>query len=200
MFEEVDYIDGIQEFLETEYVTELLNKGENKFLLRGEPSEGSIRFSGDILLFNKEVFSEKDLVMPSSWMISEENGKVYIRIGEDMSTSMHTYTYVTYISKAKKKREGLFSVDYNRGILYLSTGVKKVKIHYRKSIQYVEGQQMTQVGREEYTKETLYNTPTDSDTSLSFVYQLKNTQEEEQTTELAENARVSLVTLGDRDE
>ena len=200
MFKEVDYIDGIQEFLESEYITELLEKGKNEFLLKGEPSTGSVRFSGDVLLFKKEVYSENDLVMPNSWMLLERDGSFYIKIHPNSITSLYTYTYVTYISRAVKKQEGLFSVDYDRGFLHTSTGIKKVKISFRKSIQYIEAQQMTQVPMSEYTKETIYNIPTDSDTKLSYIYQIKNDAEAVQTKEVARDVRVSLVTLGDKDD
>ena len=67
IFEEVNFIDGVQEFIESEYVTILLNKNTNVFQLKGVPSQDSIRFSGDVSLFKKQVYSEKDLTIPSSW-------------------------------------------------------------------------------------------------------------------------------------
>ena len=60
MYEEVDYIDGVQEFIESEYITELLEKGSNRFVLRGNPSIDSIKFSGDVSLFKKQVYSVND--------------------------------------------------------------------------------------------------------------------------------------------
>ena len=200
MFREVDYIDGVQEFLESEYVTELLGKGQNEFLLKNEPMKDSIKFSGDVLLFKKEVYNTKDLVMNNSWMVIEKEGKFYIKISDKSLTSMFTYTYVTYRSRASKKQEGLFSVDYDRGVLHSSTGVKKVKISFRKSIQYIEAQQMTQVDRDEYNRQTLYNIPVDSDTKLSYIYQILDTSDEVQSKEIAKDVRVSLVTLGDKDD
>ena len=55
LLKEVEYIDGVQEFLEEGYVTELLGKSESTFELSGVPVEGTIRFSGDTSLFNKHI-------------------------------------------------------------------------------------------------------------------------------------------------
>lgn len=200
MYEEVDYIDGVQEFIESEYITELLDKGKNKFILRGNPSIDSIRFSGDVSLFKKQVYSEKDLTIPSSWLLVKEDNNYVIKINKTNLTSEFTFTYVTYISKAKNKREGLYSVDYDNGVLYSSTGLKNVKISYRRAIQYLEGQQMEQVEKEYYNKKTLFNIPTDSGTRLTYIYQLKNEQQEIRSKELVYSPRLSLVTMGDKDE
>ena len=200
IFQEVDFIDGVQEFIESEYITELFMKGQNKFVLRGIPSQDSIRFSGDVTLFKKQVYTKEDLSIPSSWMLINENGSYSIIINSNVVTSEYTFTYVTYKSKALTKREGLYSVDYNNGIVYLSTPLKEVKISYRRSIQYIEGQSMKQVDKSEYTSETIYNIPTDSNTKLTYVYQLKNTPATVKSKEMLESARVSLVTLGDIDD
>ena len=200
IFEEVSFIDGVQEFIESEYITILLNKNTNVFQLKGVPSQDSIRFSGDVSLFKKQVYSEKDLTIPSSWYLYNDEGVYYIKINPDSKTSDYTFTYVTYKSRAVSKKEGLYSVYYDTGILYLSTPLKRVKITYRKAVQYIEGQMMNQVGREEYTKNTLYNIPLDSDTKLSYIYQIKNTPNIIRSKEVLENARISLVTLGDKDD
>ena len=85
MYEEVDYIDGVQEFIESEYITELLEKGSNRFVLRGNPSIDSIKFSGDVSLFKKQVYSEKDLTIPSSWLLVVENDVAIIKINNNSS-------------------------------------------------------------------------------------------------------------------
>lgn len=200
MYEEVDYIDGVQEFVESEYITELLEKGSNRFVLRGNPSIDSIKFSGDVSLFKKQVYSEKDLTIPSSWLLAVENDVAIIKINNNSLTSEFTYTYITYISKAKNKREGLFSVDYDNGILYSSTGLKNVKISFKRAIQYLEGQEMTQVDSRQYSKESLYNIPVDSNTRLTYIYQTKKEQLETRTKEMIVSPKVSLVTLGDKDD
>ena len=200
IFEEVDFIDGVQEFIETEYITELLEKGANKFVLRGNPAIDSIRFSGDVTLFKKQVYNINDLSIPSSWILRTVNDTSEVVISNNLFTSEFTFTYVTYKSRSKTKREGLYSVDYDKGILYLSTGLKRVKISYKRAIQYVEGQQMTQVPKNEYTKNSIYNIPVDADTRLSYVYQLKQDQVVVKSKEYVESPRVSLVTLGDKDD
>ena len=59
---------------------------------------------------------------------------------------------------------------------------------------------MEQVGKESYTKKTLYNIPTDSNTRLTYIYQLKNEQQEIRSKESVSSPRLSLVTMGDIDE
>ena len=200
MYTEVDYIDGVQEFIESEYITELLDKGKNKFILKGNPAIDTIKFSGDVSLFKRQVYSKNDLTIPSSWILLKEGENYVIEINKSNLTSELTFTYITYISTAKNKREGLYSVDYKNGILYASTGLKNVKISFKRSVQYLKGQQMSQVDKELYTKETLYNIPTDSDTRLTYVYQLKNDLQELRSKEIIESPRLSLITLGDKDE
>lgn len=200
MYEEVDYIDGVQEFIESEYITELLEKNSNEFILKGNPTIDSIKFSGDVSLFKKQVYSEYDLGIPGSWFLLEKNGKYVIKINKRNSTSEYTYTYITYISKALNKREGLYSVDYTRGILYSSTSLKNTKISYKRAIQYVKSQKMVQINAEEYNKSTLYNIPTDSETRLSYIYQIKKEQLETRSQEYIISPKISMITLGDVDD
>lgn len=200
MYEEVDYIDGVQEFIESEYITELLEKNSNIFILKGNPSIDSIKFSGDVSLFKKQVYREEDLTIPSSWILIKEDDIFKIKINTRNFTSEFTYTYVTYISKAKNKKEGLFSVDYLNGVLHSSSGLKNVKISYKRAIQYLQGQTMEQVDSKIYDKNTLYNIPTDSETKLSYIYQTQKEQTETRSKEYLRNPKMSLITLGDKDD
>lgn len=200
LFREVEYIDGIQEFIEAEYITEpALERSANIFRLSGIPVIDSIRFSGDISLFKKQVYSEDDLVIEGAWMlfIEESTNKASILINPTSYTSIYTYTYITYKSKSKSKREGLYSVDYDKGILYTSTSVKNILLRYRSAIQYIEGQQMTQVSSSEYTPETLYSIPTDDNNRLTYVYQIKKNKEIIRSKEYISNAKLSYTALGD---
>lgn len=196
LLKEVDYIDGVKEFLEEGYVTELLSKSSNTFTLSGEPVLDSIRFSGDTSLFSKQVYSKDDLTINGSWMISGTT----LFINKDYKTSEYTYTYITYKRKALTKKEGLFSVDYDKGYLYTSTPIKDVKITYKHSIQYVEGQKMSQVSPTDYTQTSLYSIPTDEKTKLSFLYQVKDNSESNMTKEFYTDGAVNLLLLGDKDE
>ena len=193
---EVEYIDGVQEFLEEGYVTELLGKTSNRFQLAGMPVENSVRFSGDTSLFSKQVFTKQDLEIEGAWMISGTE----LRIHEDRFTSEYTYTYITYKRKATTRKEGLFSVDYDNGYLYTSTPIKDVRIIYKYAVQYVEGQRMKQVPATEYNYSSIYNIPTDDKTKLTYLYQVQNTINDNYTKEYYSNGRVNLVTLGDKDE
>ena len=92
LLKEVEYIDGVQEFLEEGYVTELLGKSESTFELSGTPVEGTIRFSGDTSLFNKQVYSIEDLSISGAWYV---NGKT-LKINPELKTSEDTSTYITY--------------------------------------------------------------------------------------------------------
>ena len=196
LLKEVEYIDGVQEFLEEGYVTELLGKSESTFELSGTPVEGTVRFSGDTSLFNKQVYSLEDLSISGAWHV---NGKT-LKIQPELKTSEYTYTYITYKRKALTKKEGLFSVDYDRGYLYTSTPIKNVRIQYKYAIQYVQGQKMTQVPATEYTRESIYSIPTDERTKLSYLYQIQNTISDNNSKEYYTDGKISMVTLGDKDE
>jgi len=196
LLKEVEYIDGVQEFLEEGYVTELLGKSESTFELSGTPVEGTVRFSGDTSLFNKQVYSLEDLSISGAWHV---NGKT-LKIQPELKTSEYTYTYITYKRKALTKKEGLFSVDYDKGYLYTSTPIKNVRIQYKYAIQYVQGQKMTQVPATEYTRESIYSIPTDERTKLSYLYQIQNTISDNNSKEYYTDGKISMVTLGDKDE
>lgn len=195
---EVEFIDGIKEFIESEYVTELLSRESSVFKLTGNPIEDSIQFSGDVSLFKKQVYNSNDLDINSSWYLNTNDNSIYI--SDKNKTSSFTYTYVTYKSKARTKKEGLYSVDYSKGVLYLSTGLKKAKISYKRSMQYIEGQEMKQVDKKEYNKNTMYNIHTEGDESLVYTYQLQPTQEEVRSIEKIDNPRLSIISMGDKDD
>ena len=59
---------------------------------------------------------------------------------------------------------------------------------------------MTQVDSRQYSKESLYNIPVDSNTRLTYIYQTKKEQLETRTKEMIVSPKVSLVTLGDKDD
>lgn len=196
LLKEVEFIDGVKEFLEEGYVVELLAKSANSFKLTGTPIDETERFSGDVTLFNKRVYKKEDLTIVGSYYI--EGQMLYIN--PTLFTSEFTYTYITYKKKATSKKEGLFSVDYKRGYLYTSTPIKNVQIDYKYAVQYAEGQKMTQVSSREYTKETIYNIPVDDKTKLSYLYQLRDKTNNNNSKEFYKGGRVNLVTLGDTDD
>lgn len=196
LLKEVEYIDGVQEFLEEGYVTELLAKSSSSFNLLGIPVEGTVRFSGDTTLFNKQVYKKEDLDIKGAWFLDKDS----LYINESLKTSDYTYTYITYKRKASNKKEGLFSVDYEKGILYTSTPIKNVKIQYKHAVQFVEGDQMTQVNSSEYNSDSIYNVKTEDQSRLIYEYQVKNSDTNDRTTEYYEDGKVSLLTLGDKDE
>lgn len=197
LFKEVEYIDGVQEFIESDYITDLLDKNANTFQLSGKPIPDSIRFSGDISLFKKQVYNINDLIIESSWILYNED---QIKISDQKASSPYTFTYVTYKSKANNKKEGLYSVDYDKGILYTSTGIKNNLIRFRHSIQYLEAQQMNQVSATEYTKNTIYSIPTTDNSRLTYIYQIKKNHETVRTKEYIDSAKATILTLGDSDE
>lgn len=196
LLKEVEYIDGVQEFLEEGYITELLGKASSEFQLSGTPVEGTVRFSGDTSLFNKRVYSSNDLSIEGAWLIENQA----LKINPELKTSEYTYTYITYKRRATTRKEGLFSVDYDRGYLYTSTPIKNIRMTYKYAVQFVEGQKMTQVPASEYNKASLYSIPTDEKTKLSYLYQLQDTTNNNTTKEYYTDGKVSLLTLGDKDE
>ncbi len=196
LLREVQFIDGVQEFLEEGYIVELLAKDQNSFVLSGTPVEGSIRFSGDVSLFTKQVYFEEDLSIEGSWIILDNN----LKINPNYRTSTYTYTYVSYKRKSTVKKEGLFSVDYDAGYIYTSTPIKNIRIDYKHAIQYAEAQKMSQVPPTEYTIETLQSMPIDDRTKMTYIYQKREETLNSFSKEYYKGGRLNLLTLGEKDE
>ena len=192
---EVDFIDGVKEFIVTQYKTDLLYQGQNEFLLTELPDESSIQFSGDISLFRKQVYKEEDLILSGSWMIVKEGSESKIKIHKDTRTSSFTYTYVTYRGISPVKTHGLFSVDYIKGIIYFSSPVKNLELSYRSTIQYYEGKEMVQGNPSEYSQDQdLVVAPT---SSKMYVYQIKDTSVDAYSREYLENPILNILTTED---
>lgn len=196
LLREVQFIDGVQEFLEEGYVTELLAKDQNSFVLAGTPVEDSIRFSGDVSLFTKQVYYEEDLTIEGSWLITTNS----LKINPSYKTSTYTYTYISYKRKSTVKKEGLFSVDYDKGYLYTSTPIKNIRVDYKYAVQYAEAAKMTQVQPEEYTINTLQSIPIDDKTKLTYIYQNREATLNSYSKEYYKGGRVNLLTMGEKDE
>lgn len=196
LLREVQFIDGVQEFLEEGYIVELLSKFDNIFALSGIPVEGTIRFSGDTTLFNKQVYSIEDLSIIGSWYIDNN----ILRINPDYKTSTYTYTYVSYKRKSNTKKEGLFSVDYEKGLLYTSTPIKNIRIDYKYAVQFVEGAKMEQVDPKEYNINTLQSIPVNDNTKMTYIYQKQEESVKSYSKEYYKGGRVTLLTLGEKDE
>ena len=196
LLREVQFIDGVQEFLEEGYIVELLSKFDNIFALSGTPVEGTIRFSGDTTLFNKQVYSIEDLSIIGSWYIDNN----ILRINPDYKTSTYTYTYVSYKRKSNTKKEGLFSVDYEKGLLYTSTPIKNIRIDYKYAVQFVEGAKMEQVDPKEYNINTLQSIPVNDNTKMTYIYQKQEESVKSYSKEYYKGGRVTLLTLGEKDE
>lgn len=196
LLREVQFIDGVQEFLEEGYVTELLAKDQNRFVLSGTPVEDSIRFSGDVSLFTKQVYYEEDLTIEGSWLTDGNS----LKINPNYKTSTYTYTYISYKRKSTVKKEGLFSVDYNQGYLYTSTPVKNIRVDYKHAVQYAQAAKMTQVQPEEYTINTLQSIPIDDKTKLTYIYQNREATLNSYSKEYYKGGRINILTMGEKDE
>lgn len=193
---EVDFINGVDEFYQEDYVTELLAKNANSFELTGIPVAETIRFSGDTTLFIKRVYLEKDLDQSGVWLLEDKT----LKIPANFLTSSFTYTYITYKRKSPNKKEGLFSVDYEKGYLYTSTPLKDLEVEYKFSTQYVKADKMKQVDASEYNIGSMYNIPVDNQTRLSYLYRVGTKDTENYTKEYYNDVKVSLLTLGDKDD
>ena len=195
---EVEFIDGNVEFLLSSVKTQLLDQNSNLFILSETPAENTIVFSGDTSLFKKQVYKEVDLDVEGSYFIKKEGSQIELKIHPDKNTSSITYTYITYTSKNLNKTAGLFSVDYEKGIMYTSSNVKNLEISYKHSTSYYKGLEMTQANSTEYTN--LNNLSTNDNETVVYVYQLEEETVPVESLQSIENPKLHLITLEDNDE
>lgn len=195
---EVEFIDGNVEFLLSSVKTQLLDQNSNLFILSETPAENTIVFSGDTSLFKKQVYKEVDLDVEGSYFIKKEGSQIELKIHPDKKTSSITYTYITYTSKNLNKTAGLFSVDYEKGIMYTSSNVKNLEISYKHSTSYYKGLEMTQANSTEYTN--LNNLSTNDNETVVYVYQLEEETVPVESLQSIENPKLHLITLEDNDE
>lgn len=189
---EVSFIDGEKEFYINETITELLSQNSNIFPLREKPEKDSIIFTGDVTLFKIRVYKEEDLDLEGSYYIyKESNGSYTLKINSNLKTKTTTFTYITYNSETATRVQGLYSVNYERGILYTSTPIKNVRISYKCSAQYYTGKEMLQNNFNTYSNNTI------EDNQTEYVYQIQDKSVNDKEKELIETPRVILITTGD---
>lgn len=194
-FKEVPYIDGHKEFYRNRLISLIVPKGVSEFTLPEKPSENTIVFSGDTTLFKKQVFSTDDLTLDGAYLITNTNDVYSIKIHQDKKTSFSTYTYLTYTSESISKISGLFSVDYDRGILYSSSSLKNIRINYKHSITYYEGTEMIQLDSSLYS---LNRSPVVNDNeTTTTIYQIKDNTIDSTSIEYVETPVLNLITLED---
>lgn len=194
-FKEVPFIDGHKEFYRNRLISLIVPKGVSEFTLPEKPSENTIVFSGDTTLFKKQVFSTDDLTLDGAYLITNTNDVYSIKIHQDKKTSFSTYTYLTYTSESISKISGLFSVDYDRGILYSSSSLKNIRISYKHSITYYEGTEMIQLDSSLYS---LNRSPVVNDNeTTTTIYQIKDNTIDSTSIEYVETPVLNLITLED---
>lgn len=194
-FKEVPFIDGNKEFYRNRLISLIVPKGVSEFTLPEKPSENSLIFSGDTSLFKKQVFSEDDLTLEGAYIIVQEDTDFIIKIHNDKKTSYKTYTYITYTSESISKIKGLYSVDYDKGIIYSSSSLKNIRISYKHSITYYEGTELNQIPASMYS---INRSPSinDNETTVT-VYQIKDKTIDSTSLEYMETPILNLVTLED---
>lgn len=194
-FKEVPFIDGNKEFYRNRLISIIVPKGVSSFTLPEKPSENSLIFSGDTSLFKKQVFSEDDLTLEGAYIIVQEDTDFIIKIHNDKKTSYKTYTYITYTSESISKIKGLYSVNYDKGIIYSSSSLKNIRISYKHSITYYEGTELNQIPASMYS---INRSPTvnDNETTVT-VYQIKDKTIDSTSLEYMETPILNLVTLED---
>lgn len=186
LLKEVDFIDGNKEFYLNEYKTELISKNVTEYELSEIPDIASIVFSGDTSLFKLRVLNEQDLGINGSWLLTNKTIKIL------NPTSQFTFTYITYRVKSPEKIQGLFSVDYERGILYTSTSLKNPTISYKHSKQYIEGVSANQMLSSNYS---IDNIPTPINNNKNYVvYQVLDQTIDNKSYEFIENISLNIST------
>lgn len=192
---EVEFIDGNIEFLLNDVKTQLLAQNSNVFVLNEIPQENTIVFSGNTSLFLKQVYKEVDLDVEGSYFITKVGSDTILKINPNKKTATNTFTYITYTSKNTSKRNGLFSVDYEKGILYSSDNIKNIEITYKHSTTYYKGTEMKQALSNEYSNtNTLI---TNDNESVVYTYQIEEENIPNESQQSIENPKLNLITLED---
>lgn len=189
---EVNYIDGNIEFYINTYKTELITKNSSIHNLQETPLELSSKFTGDISLFETEVFKEEDLEVVNNSYYIDPVLKI-IKINPNIKTSNVTSTYVSYYTKSLNKTANLYSVDYEKGIIYFSNKIKNINVEYTNSISYYEGLEMKQQNSNDYSLDKPLTTNLNEE--LFHIYEITNKNNEVTNSQYLNNLKLNIITL-----
>lgn len=149
MNNEVEYVDGKTEF--TRYATTKYNLPQtptNIITLNGLKKDGDIFFAGETDLFINRVFSEEELLFRGDYLVEDNS----IRLPSGIETSRFISTEIVYESRLTNNPNGLYSIDYENGIIYTQNKIyENVTITYMHSTLYGSYIAVENVDSNQYT-------------------------------------------------
>ena len=149
MNNEVEYIDGKSEF--TRYATSKYVVPQtplNVIILNGLKKDGEIFFAGETDLFINRVFSEEELLFRGDYLVETDS----IRLPAGIETSRFISTEIVYESRLSNNPNGLYSVDYENGIIYTQNKIyENVVVNYMHSTLYASYIAVENVSTDQYT-------------------------------------------------
>lgn len=153
---EVDFINGIDEFSSGRSVEILIPMNVNSFSLgRKVDKFAEIQFIGGADRFTNRVYSDKELISIGDYMlvdVSETETKVVLPNG--IKTHDIIATSIILNISDESSRNGSFSVDYINGIIYSQFKIDgNTSVEYSFSNVYLSGKDITYIDESEYSIE-----------------------------------------------
>ena len=105
----------------------------NIITLNGLKKDGEIFFSGETDLFINRVFSQEELLFRGDYLVENDS----IRLPSGIETSRFISTEIVYESRLSNNPNGLYSIDYENGIIYTQNKIyENVVVSYMHSTLY----------------------------------------------------------------
>ena len=174
MIKEVMFIDGRKEFVSSKRVTQYNNTNLNEIVLEGIfIDDDTITFYGGSSLFKNRVYSLEDLVELGDWLLVLDGGSYKIKLPSGVKTSATIDTAIEYnIDNESTNRDGIYSVDYQNGILYASSPIDgNITVNYQYYNMALEGQAAIELYTNEYiARDGILTVDKQTKNTLSVVY------------------------------
>lgn len=151
---EVPYIDGETEFTLIRRYSQ--NNNRNKSIIELDPGfidDSQIEFEGDTSRFLSRVYTESELISEGDYFIYPDGGTFYIKFPEGVTTSDIFDTDIIYnIENSKQSASGLYSINYERGIIYTVAPVdSRITISYNYSFMFAKYEALQELDKSEFT-------------------------------------------------
>lgn len=184
MIREVPFIDGEKEFVSAQRKTQFNNEGLSVIEL--DPyfiDNETMVFYGDSSIFRSRVYTEEDLVEKGDWMILfDEINPPQIVLPEGVTTPTYADIVIEYdIDNQSISKDGIYSVDYNRGFIYCSASIdSNIIAEYQFFNMVIGGQGAREVHPSEYVANgSILTVNSVINNSVSIVYKEGNGEKEQ---------------------
>lgn len=172
--EEVDFINGIEEFNTGNKVEIQIPANVNSFSLGNLVDHFSdIKFIGYSSVFTNRVFSEYELINRGDYMLKDiSKSETIIVLPKDIYTHDIINTKAVIDIPIDSVGNGYFSVDYNNGIIYSQTKIDgNTIVEYISSNIYMSGKELDYIPKSKYnvSGRTIQFNSISDDTSITVV-------------------------------